>query len=391
MSSETPTSKEASNADVHSADAVDILTGREHIRRRPGMYIGDCGVRGLHHLVYELVDNALNEAAAGHCDRIDIELLACGGCRVGDDGRGLPTKIQQDGRPFFEAAFTQPGCRRPMDEAPYRVARGFGCVGLCVVNALSTDLIVEVRRDRRLWRQRFRRGNPDGAAYSVLIAGVQTGTRIAFWPDRAIFTEVQRFDYESLADRFRELAALHKGVAIHLSDYRDCRRRSEEFHFPDGIVALVLRMNQGCEAVHTNVVYLHGEDENCAFEVAFQWAASPLSSTLSFVNSAQTQRGGTHVEGFHRAVSRTLTACARMMKILPDSGSGLHVEDWRPGLTAVVSVNVREPSFGGSSKSLLVSPEIQTSVHRGINRLFAKFLYEHPRIAKAVLSHIHPK
>jgi DNA gyrase subunit B len=377
-----------SNADS-SDEASDVAGDRERIRRRPAMHIGSCDVRGLHYLIYELISNSLDEIAAGACRHIDVELLACGGCRVSDDGRGIPVEPVLDGKRFFEVALAHPSRRLPnCRKTPTMPFSGFHHVGLFVVNALSTDISVEIRRDGRLWRQCFQHGKSCGPAPSAPLASGRTGTRIVFWPDPAIFRERPQFDFEVLADRLRQLAALNKGVTTRLSDYRDGRRRSETFHFPEGIVSFVRQLNQDRTPVHATVIYFREAGDDCAFEAAFQWTTSASSSLLSFVNSGQTNLGGTHVEGFHRGLSRALTEYARLAKVLPEDGPGFQVDDWRPGLTAVVAATVREPNYAQATKERLNNPEVQSFLHRGVHRLFTAYLQEHAAVGRAILSRV---
>ncbi len=387
MSSDTPNSKGASNADAHPADAVQIHTCREHIRRRPGMFVGDCGVRGLHHLVYELVDNSLNEVVAGRCRLIDVELLACGGCRVTDEGRGLPTETMKGGTRAFEVLLTHVCVGPKSDPVAYHSiceTRGFG---LLVVNALSTNLVAEVRRDYCFWRQWFQRGAAYHPPHAVRISSGRTGTRISFWPDRAIFREDRRFQFDLLCGRLRQLAALNAGVTIRLTDRRGEDPQTESFHFASGLDGYHRHLMEGRSPVPGQVIHFRGEGNGCRFEIAMQWVNSPGEVIHSFVNGSQTE-GGSHVEGLRNAVVAALRE--RVVKALPGrvfTYRQLASDCWN-GLVAAVAVTTSEPHYEGTTKQRINNPEIQAAIREVASGLLSAFLDRRPEDAAAIVGRI---
>jgi DNA gyrase subunit B len=372
----------------YTAQDITVLKGLDPVRQRPGMYIGSTGPRGLHHLVYEVVDNAVDEAMAGYCDRIIVELLADGGCRVSDNGRGIPVgNVKGEGRSAVEVVLTTLHAGGKFGGKGYQVSGGLHGVGVSVVNALAERLEVEVARDGKLWTQTYERGRPLGKLKSGK-ALKRTGTTVTFWPDPEIFTEDREFKYDTLAQRLREMAFLNRGLEIRLIDERVEPEQREDFRYTGGIVDFVKHLNSSRDSVHKRVIFFEAKGANHEVEVAMQWSTSYNESVFTFANNINTHEGGMHEEGFRRSLTRVVTSYARSKGIIKEKDDGLVGEDCREGLTAIVSVKLRDPQFEGQTKTKLGNTEIRSFVETSMNEKFAEFMEEHPGDARAITSKV---
>ncbi|MDQ4029181.1 MAG: DNA gyrase subunit B, partial [Actinomycetota bacterium] len=379
-----PASQKSREKTSYSAADITVLKGLEPVRQRPGMYIGTTGARGLHHLVYEVVDNAVDEAMAGFCTRITVELLADGGCRVSDNGRGIPVEtIKGEGKSAVEVVLTTLHAGGKFGGKSYQVSGGLHGVGVSVVNALSERLEVEVARGGKLWTQQYERGRPLGRLRSTKSIK-RTGTTVTFWPDPEIFVEEREFKYDTLAQRLREMAFLNRGLEIRLIDHRVEPENKEEFRYTGGIVDFVKHLNSARDAVHPRVVFFEAKAENHELEVAMQWTSSYNESVFTFANNINTHEGGMHEEGFRRSLTRVITAYARSKNLLKEKDDGLVGEDCREGLTAIVSVKLRNPQFEGQTKTKLGNTEIRSFVETSMNDKFSTFMEERPSDARAI-------
>ena len=348
------------------------------------MYIGSTGTRGLHHLVYEVVDNAVDEAMAGHCDRITVELLADGGCTVSDNGRGIPVdKIKGENKPAVEVVLTTLHAGGKFGGKGYQVSGGLHGVGVSVVNALSERLEVEVVRDGKQWYQAYERGKPL-APLKAVKAAKRTGTTVRFWPDPLVFSEEREFRFDTLAQRLREMAFLNKGLEIRLIDHRIEPEQKEVFRYTGGIMDFVKHLNASRDDVHKRIVYFEAKAENHEVEIAMQWNTGFNESVFTFANNINTHEGGMHEEGFRRSLTRVITSYAKSKGILKDKDDALIGEDCREGLTAILSVKLRDPQFEGQTKTKLGNTEIRSFVETSMNQRFAEFLEEHPSDARAI-------
>ncbi len=368
-------------------DAADItvLEGLEAVRKRPGMYIGSTGERGLHHLVYEVVDNSVDEALAGYCDYVRIELHPDNSVTVTDNGRGIPVDMhKKEKRPAVEVVLTTLHAGGKFgDGGGYKVSGGLHGVGVSVVNALSELLELEVRRDGHLWTQSYERGVPKGALTKGPKSS-ETGTTITFLPDFEIMDKIE-FDFETLAQRMRETAFLTKGLRIELVDERGSGERVE-FQYEGGIRDFVSYLNENKEPIHKKVIYFEGSSEDGQAEVAMQWNSSYQESIFSFANNINTTEGGTHLSGFRSALTRTLNDYARRKGDLKERDESLQGEDVREGLTAIVSVKLHDPQFEGQTKSKLGNPPMKGFVESTVNRKLAEFLEENPAEARQIVT-----
>ena len=374
----------------YGSDQIQVLEGLEAVRKRPGMYIGSTGPRGLHHLVYEIVDNAIDEALAGYCDRIDVKILPGDIIYVKDNGRGIPVGVQQQtGLPAVTVVYTILHAGGKFGGGSYKVSGGLHGVGASVVNALSTWLEVEVRQNGRLYRQRFERGN---AVYDLQDLGPienaeETGTTVRFKADPEIFRETTVYEFEVLEQRLREQAFLNAGVNIVLSDERDAENiREEQFHYEGGISSFVDYLNKSKERVHPDVMYFSATaaDNNSTCEVAMQYTDSFNELILSFANNIRTVDGGTHEDGFKRALTRIMNDYARKYNILKDADKNLSGEDVREGLTCVISVKVKEAQFEGQTKGKLGNTEITSLISNLLSDKLMTFFEENPSVARAI-------
>jgi DNA gyrase subunit B len=369
----------------YDAQDITVLEGLEAVRKRPGMYIGSTGVRGLHHLVYEVVDNSVDEALAGHCDTVAVTIHPDSSVTVSDDGRGIPVAtMEKEGRPAVEVVLTVLHAGGKFgDGGGYKVSGGLHGVGVSVVNALSEELAVEIRRDGHHWRQRYVRGVPQGP----LERGEptrETGTTITFRPDAEVF-ETLDFEFATLEQRLRETAFLTRGLRISIVDERAESGRASEFHYEGGIEDFVRYLNQNKDPIQKKVVFFAGESEEGAVEVAMQWNSSYQESVFSFANNINTHEGGSHLSGFRSALTRTLNRYARDKGHLKERDENLTGEDIREGLTAVISAKLADPQFEGQTKTKLGNPGMEGFVASVVNARLAEFLEENPQEANAVV------
>lgn len=374
----------------YGSDQIQVLEGLEAVRKRPGMYIGSTGPRGLHHLVYEIVDNAIDEALAGYCDRIDVKILPGDIIRVQDNGRGVPVGVQhQTGLPALTVVYTILHAGGKFGGGSYKVSGGLHGVGASVVNALSTWMEVEVRQNGHLYRQRFARGN---AEYELKDLGSienpeVTGTTVTFKADPEIFKETTVYDFQTLETRLREQAFLNAGVNIVLSDERDPENlRTEQFHYEGGVSSFVDYLNKSKERVHPEILYFAATaaDNNSTCEVAMQYTDSFNELILSFANNIRTVDGGTHEDGFKRALTRVMNDYARKYNILKEADKNLSGEDVREGLTCVISVKVKEAQFEGQTKGKLGNTEITGLISSMLTEKLMTFFEENPSVARAI-------
>ena len=373
----------------YDARSITVLEGLEAVRKRPGMYIGSTGERGLHHLVYEVVDNSVDEALAGFCDTIDATLLADGGVRVADDGRGIPVDDHPvEKRPAVEVVLTTLHAGGKFDGKSYAVSGGLHGVGVSVVNALSQRLEVEVRRDGYAWRQSYSRGQPT----SPLVKGEpaeDTGTTITFWPDESVF-ETTAWNFETLSRRMQEMAFLNRGLTITLTDERpdhiNGEPRAVTYRYDGGIADFVRYLNATKEPVHGSVIEFSEEGDGIAVEIAMQWTTSYSESVHTFANTINTAEGGTHEEGFRAALTSILNRYAREQKLLREKDENLSGEDVREGLTAIVSIKLAEPQFEGQTKTKLGNTEAKSYVQRVCNEHLRDWLDRNPGEAKEVVN-----
>jgi DNA gyrase subunit B len=367
----------------YDASSIQVLEGLEAVRKRPGMYIGDTEIRGYHHLVYEIVDNSVDESLAGFCKNISVTIHADGSITVQDDGRGIPIDKHASGQSALEVVMTVLHAGGKFDNSTYKVSGGLHGVGASVVNALSSHCTVEVRRGGFLYRQEYERGKPKGTLQKIEAVD-KTGTKTTFKPDTQIFkSEHLTFDFNILAKRFRELAFLNAGLAITLSDERTGKK--EDFQYTDGLVQFIKHLNESRKNIHDGVVHFKGEKDNVEAEVAMQWNDSYTESIYSYCNNINTIEGGTHLVGFRTALTRTVNNYATQHKILKDLDGNLEGEDIREGLAAVVSVKVREPQFEGQTKTKLGNNEVKGVVESLVNDRFADWLDRNPPIARTII------
>ena len=376
----------------YDSDQIQVLEGLKAVRKRPGMYIGSTGPRGLHHLVYEIVDNAIDEALAGYCDRIDVRILPGDIICVQDNGRGVPVGVQhQTGLPAVTVVYTILHAGGKFGGGSYKVSGGLHGVGASVVNALSSWLEVEVRQGGHLYRQRFSRGN---AEYDLQDLGPienpeQTGTMVTFKADPEIFKETTVYDFATLETRLREQAFLNAGVNIILTDERDPENiKSDRFHYEGGVASFVEYLNRkkAVEVIHPDVIYFSATapDNNSTCEIAMQYTDSFNELILSFANNIHTVDGGTHEDGFKRALTRVMNDYARKYNILKEADKNLSGEDVREGLTCVISVKVKEAQFEGQTKGKLGNTEISGLVSNLMSDKLMTFLEENPAVARAI-------
>jgi DNA gyrase subunit B len=372
----------------YDAQDITVLEGLEAVRKRPGMYIGSTGERGLHHLVYEIVDNSVDEALAGFCSSVSVSIAADNSVTVADDGRGIPVSVmEKEGRPALEVVHTTLHAGGKFgDGGGYKVSGGLHGVGASVVNALSERFHVEVRRDGHLWTQDYERGKPGGPVTKgrALAKGESTGTTTTFLPDAEIFEAVD-FNVHTLEERLRETAFLTRGLRIVLSDERGVGYEVE-FCYQGGIEDFVSYLNQNKDPVGKKIVYFSGESGEGAVEVAMQWNSSYQESIFSFANNINTHEGGSHLSGFRSALTRTINKYARDQGLLREKDENLSGEDVREGLTAVISAKLADPQFEGQTKTKLGNPGMAGFVESVVNAGLAEFLEENPQEARAVIT-----
>jgi DNA gyrase subunit B len=372
----------------YDASSIQVLEGLEAVKRRPGMYIGSTGPRGLHHLVWEIVDNSIDEALAGHCTQISVTVRSDNSVSVTDDGRGMPVgKMDKYGKSAAEVIMTTLHAGGKFDGQGYKVSGGLHGVGASVVNALSEWLEMEIRRDGHVWTQRYERGFPKGEMKKArkLKKGEGTGTTIRFLPDPEVFTETQEISFDTLSRRFRESAFLNKGLKITLVDERE-EDRSVAYRYEGGIRDFVEHINEAKDPVHKTIFYFEREEAVGDVEVAMQWNSGFQDSVFTFANNINTHEGGAHLSGFRAALSRTINAYARQKGLLKEKEENLTGDDIREGLAAVISVKLKEPQFEGQTKTKLGNTEIKGLVESSTNRFLAEFLEEKPGEAKALIN-----
>ena len=370
----------------YGADQIQILEGLEAVRKRPGMYIGSTSTRGLHHLVYEIVDNSVDEALAGYCDHIQVFINPDNSITVIDNGRGIPVGINHKaGLPAVEVVFTVLHAGGKFGGGGYKVSGGLHGVGASVVNALSNWLEVEICSEGKIYKQRYERGH---VIYKLKVVGecdpAKTGTKVTFLPDDTIFEDTV-FDYDTLKQRFREMAFLTKGLKISLTDLRDEESREKVFHYEGGIKEFVEYLNRSKTPLYEQIIYCEGTKDNVQVEVAMQHNDSYTDNTYGFVNNITTPEGGTHVVGFRNALTKTFNDYARKNKLLKDSEPNLSGEDIREGLTAIISVKIEDPQFEGQTKQKLGNSEARGAVDSIVSTQLQIFLEQNPSVGKTII------
>ena len=367
----------------YGAEQIQILEGLEAVRKRPGMYIGSTSARGLHHLVYEIVDNAIDEALAGYCDTIDVSINPDNSITVIDNGRGIPVEInKKKGISTVEVVFTILHAGGKFGGGGYKVSGGLHGVGASVVNALSTWLEVVVELDGKMYKQRYERGKPV-TGLEVIGTTERTGSTITFLPDDTIFEETV-FDYDTLRQRLREMAFLTKGIKIIFRDKREGQEKEKVFHYEGGIKEYVQYLNKGKSALYDEVIYCEGEKNDVYVEVAMQHNDGYNEGCYSFVNNITTPEGGTHLAGFKNALTKIFNDYAREKKFLKDNEQNLTGEDIREGLTAIISVKISEPQFEGQTKQKLGNSEARGAVEEVVGKKLRYFVEQNPSVAKAI-------
>ena len=369
----------------YDAQDITVLEGLEAVRKRPGMYIGSTGVRGLHHLVYEVVDNSVDEALAGHCDTVTVTLHPDDSVTVTDNGRGIPVaKMEKEDKSALEVVLTVLHAGGKFGEGGgYKVSGGLHGVGVSVVNALSDELTVTVKRDGYTWKQSYVRGIPQ-APMEQGEPTEETGTTITFRPDDEVF-ETLTFEYQTLEQRLRETAFLTRGLRISITDERGEDKKHREFHYEGGIEDFVRYINENKDPIQQKVIFFAGEGDEGALEVAMQWNATYQESVFSFANNINTHEGGSHLSGFRSALTRTINRYARSSGLLKEKDKGLEGEDIREGLSAVISAKLTDPQFEGQTKTKLGNPGMQGFVESVVNAKLSEFLEENPKEADRVV------
>jgi DNA gyrase subunit B len=372
--------------DSYEAKDITVLEGLEAVKRRPGMYIGSTGPRGLHHLIWEVVDNSVDEAMAGHSTRIEVTLLADGGVEVVDDGRGIPVEqMSKTKRSALTTVLTTLHAGGKFEQGAYTVSGGLHGVGVSVVNALSSRLEAEVRRGGHVYYQEFHEGQPKTKDPKKLKPIKKTGTTIRFWPSPLTFQETTEFDYDTVASRLRETAFLNRGLQITFTDRRSDPERIDIFHYKGGLVDFVKHLNSLRDPLHAHIIDISDVGEDAELEVAMQWTTSYTESVLSFANNINTHEGGTHEEGFRKALTKAINDFARSKGMLKEKDENLTGEDVREGLTAVLSVRVKEPQFEGQTKTKLGNTEIRSYVEKALNRKLPEWLERYSPEARRIV------
>lgn len=376
---------QSENNQDYGANQIQVLEGLEPVRKRPGMYIGSTSSRGLHHLVYEIVDNSVDEALAGYCDNIDVQINKDGSVTVRDDGRGIPVGInEKTGRNALEVVFTVLHAGGKFGSGGYKVSGGLHGVGASVVNALSTNLTVQVRRGGKVYEQKYAKGK---VLCPVTEIGScdrkESGTMVTFRPDPEIFETIV-FDYKTLVTRLRETAFLTKNLRITIRDMREEKVKEESFHYEGGIIQFVEYLNHANRPLYPEIIYCEGEANGVMVEVAFQHNDGYNENCLSFVNNIITPEGGTHMEGFKRALTKTFNDYARSMKIIKENEENVTGDDIREGMTAIISIKVGEPQFEGQTKQKLGNSEARGAVESVVNKVLTIFLEQNPVVGKMI-------
>ncbi|WP_179315609.1 DNA topoisomerase (ATP-hydrolyzing) subunit B [Winogradskyella undariae] len=384
--------REEFNKDNYSADSIQALEGMEHVRMRPSMYIGDVGVRGLHHLVYEVVDNSIDEALAGHCNNISVTINEDNSITTEDDGRGIPVDLhKKEGVSALEVVMTKIGAGGKFDKDSYKVSGGLHGVGVSCVNALSEHLKATVYRKGEIWEQEYERGK---AMYPVKKVGEtdKRGTIVTFKPDSTIFTQTLDYSYDTLASRLRELAYLNKGITIHLIDKRSVKEdgefEGETFHSEEGLKEFIRFLDATREPLMKDVISFEGEKNGVPVEVAMIYNTSYAENLHSYVNNINTHEGGTHLSGFRRGLTHTLKKYADESGMLDKLKFDIAGDDFREGLTAIISVKVQEPQFEGQTKTKLGNREVSAAVSQSVSEMLTDYLEEHPEDAKVIVQKV---
>ena len=378
-------STEEKNNNQYDAAQIQVLEGLEAVRKRPGMYIGSTGPRGLHHLVYEVVDNSVDEALAGYCKKIDVTIQKDNSIMVEDDGRGMPVDNHPKlGIPAVEVIHTVLHAGGKFGGGGYKVSGGLHGVGASVVNALSTKMEVEIKRNGKIYRQEYRQGKTVMPLTEVG-ESKKTGSKSIFWPDPEIFQESVEFDYETLQHRLREMAFLNKGIKITLTDERDGKKKKDVFHFEGGLKEFVKFLNNNKDALHEEAISFEISKKDMELEVAMQYTDRYNELILSYANNISTTEGGTHMAGFKSALTRVFNEYSRKNKILKDNDDSLAGEDVREGLTAIISVKLTEPQFEGQTKTKLGNTEMRGFVETSTSENLMAFLEEHPNEARIIV------
>ncbi|HEY4584634.1 MAG TPA: DNA topoisomerase (ATP-hydrolyzing) subunit B [Acidimicrobiia bacterium] len=361
--------------DSYEAKDITVLDGLEAVKRRPGMYIGTTGPRGLHHLIWEVVDNSVDEAMAGFCTKITVTLRADGGVEVIDDGRGIPVEhVEKSKKSALTTVLTTLHAGGKFEQGAYTVSGGLHGVGVSVVNALSSRLEAEVRRGGFTYTQEFKDGQPKAREPKKGRPIKKSGTTIRFWPSPDTFQETTSFEYETVASRLRETAFLNRGLQITLTDEREAVPRIETFQYRGGLVDFVKHLNSKRDPLHAHVIDISDVGDDAELDLAMQWTTSYTESVLSFANNINTHEGGTHEEGFRKALTKAINDFARAKGVLKEKDENLAGEDVREGLTAILSVRVKEPQFEGQTKTKLGNTEIRSYVERALNRKLPEWL-----------------
>jgi DNA gyrase subunit B len=383
---------DSENNSQYSADSIQALEGMEHVRKRPSMYIGDVGLRGLHHLVYEVVDNSIDEAMAGYCDTISVVINEDNSVTTIDNGRGIPVGIhKKEGVSALEVVMTKIGAGGKFDKDSYKVSGGLHGVGVSCVNALSSSLNATVFRDGKVWEQDYERGK---ALSPVKETGIseKRGTMVTFKPDTEIFNQTIEYNYETLAQRLRELSFLNKGITLSIKDCRSTNEKgehpSESFHSKEGLKEFIRFLDESREPIIQEVISIEGEKHNIPVEVAMIYNTSYSENLQSYVNNINTHEGGTHLSGFRRGLTSTLKKYADSSGLLDKLKFEISGDDFREGLTAIVSVKVAEPQFEGQTKTKLGNRELTSAVSQAVSEMLENYLEEHPNDAKIIVQKV---
>ena len=384
------TSKKIKNQ--YSADSMQALEGMEDVRKRPSMYIGDISTRGLHHLVYEVVDNSIDEAMAGHCSEISIQINTDKSISIEDNGRGIPVGIhKKEGVSALEVVMTKIGAGGKFDKDSYKVSGGLHGVGVSVVNALSEVLTANVYRDGKEYQQIYKKGKPDSKVKEIGKSD-KKGTLITFKPDKAIFKEVIDFEYDILSNRMRELSFLNKGITISITDNREETKKgdkkSETFHSKEGLSEFIKYIDKSREPIISNIIKMEGEKNNIPVEVAMIYNSSFSENLHSYVNNINTHEGGTHLSGFRRGLTHTLKKYADSSGLTDKLKFDISGDDFREGLTAVISVKVAEPQFEGQTKTKLGNREVSSAVSQAVSKMLENYLEENPDDSKIIIQKV---
>ncbi len=380
------------NKNQYSADSIQALEGMEHVRMRPSMYIGDVGVRGLHHLVYEVIDNSIDEALAGHCDKITVTINEDNSITTEDNGRGIPVGLhKKEGVSALEVVMTKIGAGGKFDKDSYKVSGGLHGVGVSCVNALSSNLKATVHREGKIWEQEYERGK---AMYPVKSTGTtdKRGTIVTFKPDSQIFTQTLEYNYETLSSRMRELAYLNKGITVVIVDKREKDEKgefvSETFFSEEGLSEFIKYLDETREPIMKSVIAFEGEKNGIPVEVAMIYNTSYAENLHSYVNNINTHEGGTHLTGFRRGLTHTLKKYADESGMLEKLKFDIAGDDFREGLTAIISVKVAEPQFEGQTKTKLGNRMVSSSVSQAVSEMLTDYLEEHPDDAKTIVQKV---